>query len=574
MKIPSIFFLNLFFQTFSLRKSLAQNIFDIKTEIKITENYFKCKNTPWITWIACNSTLEEDGFVFNHFSTLNIPVKLIKDVNDLLNIIQFGENVQNGLVTRINCFSNILTGFNEDVQRLLFHLRMHWLIFPEKDMTVSGVTQILQPGLLLVHNQVGVIFHESGREELTEDRISSNNSMQATGVMIKPEMYFEDLEVAVYEFYKFKQFLPLKSKSLFNGPIKDMSQKICAIDPPAKRRANFELVPLRSVLVIAYPHLFTGIDIRSRHIDTYGKVNWLTINNLRSALNFSFDFFHTDDYGWDKYGNGTFVGLMGYLQRREVEFGMSASLMRSERTHIVDRTAETFRFQSAILFRQPPLATINNIFILPFDNRVWWCVGAFMLLSILVTYAQKLVDTNSDLLESTSVTIGAICQQGRDYLPTSVSGRFAVLVIFTISVFIYTSYSACIVALLQSPSNAIKTVTDLTESPIRLACQNILYNKLNFEAPGNPASIEELYVKKMKSKPETEKYIPINVGMRRVQTEQFAFQVELHAANKYISEHYFDYEKCQLGEIEVFRLPLTTTLVQKNSSLREVFTLK
>lgn len=50
-------------------------------------------------------------------------------------------------------------------------------------------------------------------------------------------------------------------------------------------------------------------------------------------------------------------------------------------------------------------------------------------------------------------------------------------------VFLFTSYSANIVALLQTPSNSIKTLNDLIDSPIVVGVHNITYNHVFLKVP-------------------------------------------------------------------------------------------
>lgn len=47
------------------------------------------------------------------------------------------------------------------------------------------------------------------------------------------------------------------------------------------------------------------------------------------------------DYGWN-YGNGTFSGLIGNLQRGEIDFTAAGALMRGDRMDIADLTVGTF----------------------------------------------------------------------------------------------------------------------------------------------------------------------------------------------------------------------------------------
>jgi len=48
----------------------------------------------------------------------------------------------------------------------------------------------------------------------------------------------------------------------------------------------------------------------------------------------------TDDHGWS-FGNGSFFGLTGILQREESDFGAAGSLMRLDRMTAVDYTVGT-----------------------------------------------------------------------------------------------------------------------------------------------------------------------------------------------------------------------------------------
>ncbi|KRT78788.1 hypothetical protein AMK59_7965 [Oryctes borbonicus] len=77
--------------------------------------------------------------------------------------------------------------------------------------------------------------------------------------------------------------------------------------------------------------------------------------------------------------------------------------------------------------------------------------------------------------------LGAICQQGSEAEPRSTSGRIATIFIFVAVSFMYTFYSANIVALLQSTSESIQTLEDLLTSRIKLGAEDIPYSKFFFK---------------------------------------------------------------------------------------------
>lgn len=61
------------------------------------------------------------------------------------------------------------------------------------------------------------------------------------------------------------------------------------------------------------------------------------------------------------------------------------------------------------------------------------------------------------------------------------STRTVIFILFFTTLFVYTSYSACIVALIQSNSNSIKSIRDIVESSMTFSAQISPYGKIYFE---------------------------------------------------------------------------------------------
>lgn len=99
-------------------------------------------------------------------------------------------------------------------------------------------------------------------------------------------------------------------------------------------------------------------------------------------------------------------------------------------------------------------------------------------------YFEKDLASSSELRPSISDTVlvifGAACQQGSAVTPRSTAARIIMAVAFTILMFLYTSYSANIVALLQSPSTRIKTLTNLYESRLEIGVDDTVFNRYYF----------------------------------------------------------------------------------------------
>lgn len=78
------------------------------------------------------------------------------------------------------------------------------------------------------------------------------------------------------------------------------------------------------------------------------------------------------------------------------------------------------------------------------------------------------------------IVYGALCQQGSPITPNSITGRLITAIAFIILMLVFVSYSANIVALLQSPSNQIKTIRDLYESKLETSVEDTVYNRHYF----------------------------------------------------------------------------------------------
>lgn len=78
------------------------------------------------------------------------------------------------------------------------------------------------------------------------------------------------------------------------------------------------------------------------------------------------------------------------------------------------------------------------------------------------------------------VSFGAMCQQGASSVPDKISGRILTLFIFVSLMFLYTSYSANIVALLQSSSKSIQTLEDLLKSRLAVGVDDTVFNRFYF----------------------------------------------------------------------------------------------
>lgn len=78
------------------------------------------------------------------------------------------------------------------------------------------------------------------------------------------------------------------------------------------------------------------------------------------------------------------------------------------------------------------------------------------------------------------IICSALCQQGSAVTPTSITGRMVMILSFISFMFLFVSYCANIVALLQSPSNQIRTLRDLYDTKMEFSILDTAYNRHYF----------------------------------------------------------------------------------------------
>lgn len=65
--------------------------------------------------------------------------------------------------------------------------------------------------------------------------------------------------------------------------------------------------------------------------------------------------------------------------------------------------------------------------------------------------------------------------------PAVASVRMVMFSTLLAALFVFTAYSAKIVAILQTPSDALRSIDDLTRSPIVVGVQETTYKKVYFQ---------------------------------------------------------------------------------------------
>ncbi|KAI8422111.1 hypothetical protein MSG28_006034 [Choristoneura fumiferana] len=387
------------------------------------------------------------------------------------------------------------------------------------------------------------------------------------------------------------------------------------------RRKDLHNVYLKASTIISQPQHFKGwADLTVRHIDTFPKLTYPLMMLLAEDLHFRYNLKQVDLYGDER--NGSFDGLAGQLQRREIELGVTSMFMRKDRSRVLHFCSETVELRGAFIFRQPSKSSVSNVFLLPFSRGVWAGTAAVLaaaaaLLAALARRprlrARDPVLARLSLGETVIFAVGTVCQQGainfliisrlilRERLcselgqnrhtlfgpnddeavkcyykirgfhlvPALASARVVMFCMLLTSLFAFTAYSAKIVAILQTPSDAIRTIDDLASSPMTLGIQETTYKKVYFAESSQPAT-QRLYRRKLQPLGERA-YLSVVDGVRRLRTGLFAFQVEEPSGYDIISKTFTEHEKCGLQQIQAFKLPMVAVPIRRHSGYKELF---
>ncbi|KAJ8986031.1 hypothetical protein NQ317_013916 [Molorchus minor] len=323
---------------------------------------------------------------------------------------------------------------------------------------------------------------------------------------------------------------------------------------------------------------------KNKHIDSITKVNYVLVEHLKDIINATLKYSVRSTWGY-KNNNSEWSGMMGELIRKEADIGGTALFFISDRVDIIDYVAMTTPTKSKFVFRQPKLSYVSNVFTLPFDRRVWVSticlaiiIGIVELIIVKWEWKQRQKYTNSNIQPSVPeikgsvtdiaiLTFGAFCQQGSAAIPFSLSGRIATIILYISFMFLYTSYSANIVALLQSSSNSIKTLEDLLKSRIQVGVDDTVFNRFYFPNSTEPIR-RALYLQKVAPKGKKDHFMPLEEGVRKMWGGLFAFHMETGPGYKVVSETFQEADKCGLQEIQFLQVVDPYLAIQKNASYK------
>lgn len=110
------------------------------------------------------------------------------------------------------------------------------------------------------------------------------------------------------------------------------------------------------------------------YLDTVHRLNFRTIGLVQDYYNFKLRVRRVHSWGYVQNASAatSFDGMVGMVQRGEVDFGCSPAWFRLERLQVVDYGAQTWAIRPLFLFRHPNTRGLGkNVFLEPFEDPVW-----------------------------------------------------------------------------------------------------------------------------------------------------------------------------------------------------------
>lgn len=91
--------------------------------------------------------------------------------------------------------------------------------------------------------------------------------------------------------------------------------------------------------------------------------------------------------------------MIGDLVHQKVDIGASALFFTIDRIHIIDYITMPSATRSKFIFRSPKLSYTDNVFFLPFDNFVWICLIALILVTVIFLSAATIAEWKIPLMK-------------------------------------------------------------------------------------------------------------------------------------------------------------------------------
>ncbi|CAG9564244.1 unnamed protein product [Danaus chrysippus] len=316
------------------------------------------------------------------------------------------------------------------------------------------------------------------------------------------------------------------------------------------------------------------------HQDSITKMSYVVAKICFDMLNATENRIFTHTWGY-KDKNGNWQGIIDHLLKKKADLG-TLTIFTQERMKAIDYIAMVGSTAVRFVFREPPLALLENIFTLPFTSAVWIAIvicvlGCALFLYITskweATVGMHPLQLSGSWADVLILIIGAVLQQGCTLEPRYAAGRCVTLLLFVSLTVLFAAYSANIVVLLRAPSSSVRSLPDLLNSPLKLGASDFEYNRYFFKKLNDPIR-KAIYSKKIAPAGKKPNFYSMKEGVEKIRKGLFAFHMELNPGYRLIQETYQEEEKCDLVEIDYINEIDPWLPGQKRSPYKDLFKIR
>lgn len=263
--------------------------------------------------------------------------------------------------------------------------------------------------------------------------------------------------------------------------------------------------------------------------------------------------------------------------------------MSADRISYLDYLSMTIPSTVAFILRSPPISYVSNIFYLPFTGAAWIAsivctIVCTVFVAITIKYSYSPDNVRNKDLDASDYFLFAVVsvgQLGTEIFTSILSARIAIVCIHAISIsiyvsiifqyffplislqfvffiallFLFTSFTANIVALLQSTTNAFQTISDLQNPTIEIGVHDTPFNRLQFAAQTEPTR-KRLYETRIDPANGADVFMNLTFGISRMRQGMFAFHVATEQGYDEVERTFLENEKCALVKLKGNRIQL------------------
>ncbi|KAK2172269.1 hypothetical protein NP493_975g02012 [Ridgeia piscesae] len=209
---------------------------------------------------------------------------------------------------------------------------------------------------------------------------------------------------------------------------------------------------------------------------TYKGLCYDMLKEMAKTMNFSYTIVEPPDGQWGVISNGTYNGVIGQLQHKEVDLVMGALTREAQREQYIDFNYVPFHIAlTTVALIKPDLIDITvGPFFRPFKLEVWGCIlaaipiiGVALLLFARACGAAAPKRHKQELQSTTDAlwfSVGALLQQGSERIPKHWAVRFVFLSWWLFCIIIVAIYGANLVAFLAVSQRSLpfETLEEMT----------------------------------------------------------------------------------------------------------------